>query len=164
MKYCSNCGSSKLEFKIPEHDNLKRYCCSDCGTIFYTNPNMVVGALCIRNKKSYNDYKKWCDRYFFIKHREEPRGIGGIFFDYLYNDWYKNFKFVRELGLCFLTTSKDIINNKISKKWNKKHKNDQYLKRKRYVEFNLLYDRGTKFGLNTGGNVDAIFMSFPPLN
>ena len=51
MKYCSNCGSSKLEFKIPEHDNLKRYCCSDCGTIFYTNPNMVVGALCIRNKK-----------------------------------------------------------------------------------------------------------------
>ena len=55
MKYCSNCGSSKLEFKIPEHDNLKRYCCSDCGTIFYTNPNMVVGALCIRNKKILND-------------------------------------------------------------------------------------------------------------
>ena len=116
------------------------------------------------NKKYYSKYKKWCDEYFYLPHRKEPRGIGGIFFDYLYNDWDKNFKFIRELGLCFLTTSKDIINNKISKKWNKKQKNDQYLKRKRYVEFNLLYDRGTKFGLNTGGNVDAIFMSFPPLN
>ena len=120
--------------------------------------------LCIRNKKNYKNYKKWCDKYFFIKHRHEPRGIGGIFFDYLYNNWGQNFKFIRELGLCFLTTSKEIINNKISKKWNKKQKYDQYLKRKRYVEFNLLYDRGTKFGLNTGGNVDAIFMSFPPLN
>ena len=98
------------------------------------------------------------------RHREEPRGIGGIFFDYLYNDWDQNFKFIRELGLCFLTTSQEIINSKIKKKWNKKHKYDQNLKRKRYVEFNLLYDRGTKFGLNTGGNVDAIFMSFPPLN
>ena len=120
--------------------------------------------LCIKNKKNYNNYKKWCDKYFFIKHREEPRGIGGIFFDYLYNDWDQNFKFIRELGLCFLTTSQEIINSKIEKKWSKKHKYDQNLKRKRYVEFNLLYDRGTKFGLNTGGNVDAIFMSFPPLN
>ena len=120
--------------------------------------------LCIKNKKSYNNYIKWCDKYFFIKHREEPRGIGGIFFDYLYNDWDQNFKFIRELGLCFLTTSQEIIISKIKKKWNKKQKYDQNLKRKRYVEFNLLYDRGTKFGLNTGGNVDAIFMSFPPLN
>ena len=63
-----------------------------------------------------------------------------------------------------LNNTKEILNKKISKKWNKKQKYDQYLKRKRYIEFNLLYDRGTKFGLNTGGNVDAIFMSFPPLN
>ncbi len=122
-----------------------------------------LNQLCLKNKKNYKEYKKWCDRYFYIKHREEPRGIGGIFFDYLYGNWSKNFKFVRELGICFLSTSNEIINNKASSKWSKKHKDEQYLKRKRYVEFNLLYDRGTKFGLNTGGNIDAIFMSFPPL-
>tara|TARA_Y100000816_G_C26027942_1_gene537979 strand:+ start:32 stop:874 length:843 start_codon:yes stop_codon:yes gene_type:complete len=119
--------------------------------------------LCFQNKKNYKNYKKWCDKYFFINHRKEPRGIGGIFFDYLYNDWEQNFKFIRELGLCFLSTTKDIIDKKISSKWNLKQKQNQYLKRKKYVEFNLLYDRGTKFGLNTGGNVDAIFMSLPPL-
>ena len=119
--------------------------------------------LCKKNKKNFNIYKKWCDRYFFIKHRNEPRGIGGIFFDYLYKDWKSNFKFVRELGLCFLSLSKEIIFKKKLLKWNKKHKYDQILKRKKYVEINLLYDRGTKFGLNTGGNIDAIFMSLPPL-
>tara|TARA_B100001778_G_C18541143_1_gene608352 strand:+ start:73 stop:915 length:843 start_codon:yes stop_codon:yes gene_type:complete len=119
--------------------------------------------LCFQNKKNYKNYKKWCDKYFFINHRKEPRGIGGIFFDYLYNNWEQNFKFIRELGLCFLSTTKDIIDKKISSKWNLKQKQNQYLKRKKYVEFNLLYDRGTKFGLNTGGNVDAIFMSLPPL-
>jgi len=122
-----------------------------------------LNELCRKNKKSYNVYKKWCDEYFYIKHREEPRGIGGIFFDYLYKDWNKNFKFVRELGICFLSLSKNIISKKVSMKWNKKQKNDQFLKRKKYVEFNLLYDRGTKFGLNTNGNIDAIFMSLPPL-
>ena len=122
-----------------------------------------LNELCRKNKKNYNIYKKWCDKYFYIKHRKEPRGIGGIFFDYLYKDWNKNFKFVRELGICFLSLSKDIINKKAAMKWNKKQKNDQFLKRRRYVEFNLLYDRGTKFGLNTGGNIDAIFMSLPPL-
>ena len=122
-----------------------------------------LNDLCRKNKKSYNVYKKWCDEYFYIKHRKEPRGIGGIFFDYLYKDWNKNFKFVRELGICFLSLSKNIISKKVSMKWNKKQKNDQFLKRKKYVEFNLLYDRGTKFGLNTNGNIDAIFMSLPPL-
>ena len=119
--------------------------------------------LCIKNNKNYKKYSDWCNKYFFINHRNESRGIGGIFFDYLYKDWYHNFKFIRELGLCFLTTSKQIVNKKISTKWNKNLKNEQYLKRKRYVEFNLLYDRGTKFGLNTGGNTDAIFMSLPPI-
>ena len=122
-----------------------------------------LNDLCRKNKKSYNVYKKWCDEYFYIKHRKEPRGIGGIFFDYLYKDWNKNFKFVRELGICFLSLSKNIISKKVSMKWNKKQKNDQFLKRRKYVEFNLLYDRGTKFGLNTNGNIDAIFMSLPPL-
>ncbi len=122
-----------------------------------------LNDLCRKNKKSYNVYKKWCDEYFYIKHRKEPRGIGGIFFDYLYKDWNKNFKFIRELGICFLSLSKNIIGKKASMKWNKKQKNDQFLKRRKYVEFNLLYDRGTKFGLNTNGNIDAIFMSLPPL-
>ncbi len=122
-----------------------------------------LNDLCRKNKKSYNVYKKWFDEYFYIKHRKEPRGIGGIFFDYLYKDWNKNFKFIRELGICFLSLSKNIIGKKASMKWNKKQKNDQFLKRRKYVEFNLLYDRGTKFGLNTNGNIDAIFMSLPPL-
>ena len=118
--------------------------------------------LCKNNKKNYDRYKKWCDKYFYIKHKKEIRGIGGIFFDYLYNEWQKNFKFIRELGICFLNTSKSIIQKKSLHKWNDKEKNDQLIKRSGYVEFNLLYDRGTKFGLNTGGNIDAIFMSLPP--
>ena len=120
--------------------------------------------ICDKNKKNYKSYKKWCDQYFYINHRKEPRGIGGIFFDYQYNNWVKNFKFIKDLGLCFLITTKEIIDKKIKTKWNKKQKDDQYKKRRRYVEFNLLYDRGTKFGLNTGGNVDAIFMSLPPID
>ena len=120
--------------------------------------------ICDKNKKNYKSYKKWCDKYFYINHRKEPRGIGGIFFDYQYNNWVKNFKFIKDLGLCFLITTKEIIDRKIKTKWNKKQKDDQYKKRRRYVEFNLLYDRGTKFGLNTGGNVDAIFMSLPPID
>ena len=119
--------------------------------------------VCTKNNKNYTIYKKWCDKYFFIGHRGEPRGIGGIFFDYLYNNWKENFKFIREVGICFLATSKEIISNKASTTWNRKDKKEQFLKRRRYIEFNLLYDRGTKFGLNTGGNVDAIFMSLPPL-
>ena len=118
--------------------------------------------LCKKNNKNYKHYKRWCDEYFFIKHRNEPRGIGGIFFDYLYKDWEANFKFIRELGLCFLDISSGIIQNKINFKWTNKEKKDQLIKRGKYVEFNLLYDRGTKFGLNTGGNIDAIMMSLPP--
>ena len=118
--------------------------------------------VCSQNKKNYKKYKKWCDEYFFLPHRKEPRGIGGIFFDYETQDWIKNFKFVRELGLSFIDISKKIINRKEKLKWTKKDKERQLLKRGRYVEFNLLYDRGTKFGLNSGGNIDSILMSLPP--
>ena len=118
--------------------------------------------LCNNNKKSYKNYKKWCDDYFLIKHREETRGIGGIFFDYLYKDWEKNFKFVRDVGISFIDITKMLIEKKRFLKWTKKQKYNQLVKRGKYVEFNLLYDRGTKFGLNTGGNIDAIFMSLPP--
>ena len=115
------------------------------------------------NKNYYKKYKKWCDKYFYLPHRNEPRGIGGIFFDYKKNNWEKDFSFVREVGISFKNIFREIILKKHKKKWTKKDKEIQYEKRGRYVEFNLLYDRGTKFGLNTGGNVDAILMSLPPL-
>ena len=118
--------------------------------------------VCENNKKNYKNYKKWCDDYFYIKHLGETRGIGGIFFDYLYKDWEKNFKFIRDVGICFVDITKTIVEKKKFLKWTKKQKDHQLIKRGKYVEFNLLYDRGTKFGLNTGGNIDAIFMSLPP--
>tara|TARA_B100000963_G_C22622513_1_gene670688 strand:+ start:483 stop:1307 length:825 start_codon:yes stop_codon:yes gene_type:complete len=118
--------------------------------------------ICIQNKKNYARYKKWCDEYFYLPHRKEARGIGGIFFDYETKDWIKNFKFVRELGLAFIDISKKIITRKKKLHWTTKDKNKQLLKRGRYIEFNLLYDRGTKFGLNSGGNIESILMSLPP--
>ena len=118
--------------------------------------------ICKQNNKNYKQYKNWCDKYFYLPHRKEPRGIGGIFFDYETRDWAKNFKFVRELGLKFIDITKQIIERKKKIKWTKKDKEMQLLKRGRYVEFNLLYDRGTKFGLNSGGNIDSILMSLPP--
>jgi len=118
--------------------------------------------ICLSNHKDYNKYKKWCDNYFYLPHRKEPRGIGGIFFDYETKNWEKNFKFVQELGLGFIDIVKETIINKRRLNWNKKDKENQLYKRGRYVEFNLLYDRGTKFGLNTGGNTDSILMSLPP--
>ena len=118
--------------------------------------------ICLQNKKNYKKYQKWCDEYFYLPHRKEARGIGGIFFDYETKDWIKNFKFVRELGLAFIDISNKIINRKKNLKYSKKDKEKQLFKRGRYVEFNLLYDRGTKFGLNSGGNIDSILMSLPP--
>ena len=118
--------------------------------------------VCLQNKKNYKNYKKWCDDYFYLPHRKEPRGIGGIFFDYETKDWIKNFKFIRTFGLAFIDISKKIINRKKKIKWAKSDKEKQLLKRGRYVEFNLLYDRGTKFGLHSGGNIDSILMSLPP--
>ena len=118
--------------------------------------------ICLQNKKNYKKYKKWCDQYFYLPHRNESRGIGGIFFDYEKKNWVKNFQFVRELGLAFIDISNKVINRKKKLKYTKKEKEKQLLKRGRYVEFNLLYDRGTKFGLNSGGNTESILMSLPP--
>ena len=114
------------------------------------------------NKNYYKKYKKWCDEYFYLPHRKESRGIGGIFFDYKKNNWEKDFSFVREVGIIFKNISNEIIEKKNKLKWTIKDKEIQYKKRGRYVEFNLLHDRGTKFGLQTGGNVEAILMSLPP--
>ena len=114
------------------------------------------------NKKYYSKYKNWCDKYFYLPHRNELRGIGGIFFDYKMDNWEKDFLFVKDLGITFNNIVKNLIRKKMFKKWTKKEKEIQLLKRGRYVEFNLLYDRGTKFGLNSGGNTNAILMSMPP--
>ena len=118
--------------------------------------------ICLSNHKDYNKYKKWCDNYFYLPHRKELRGIGGIFFDYEAKNWKKNFQFVQDLGIGFIDIAKQIIMRKEKIKWNKKDKEKQLYKRGRYVEFNLLYDRGTKFGLNSGGDTDSILMSLPP--
>ena len=124
----------------------------------------TLRSMCDRhNKKYYKKYKKWCDEYFYLPHRNEIRGIGGIFFDYKKNDFEKDFKFVRDVGVTFQIIFNDIIEKKIKKKWTLKEKETQYIKRGRYAEFNLLYDRGTKFGLQTGGNVEGILMSLPPI-
>jgi len=118
----------------------------------------------IYNKKYYPEHKKNCDNYFYLPHRKEPRGDGGIFFDYLNSsDWSKDFNYTKDVGVTFLKVSSEIIKRKMFLKWNNKDKDKQLIKRGRYVEFNLLYDRGTKFGLNTNGNIEAIFMSLPPL-
>ena len=110
----------------------------------------------------YPKYKKWCDEYFYLPHRKEKRGLGGIFFDYLENDFENDYEFVKDIGQTFIKTYSKIVKENINKTWTKKQKNDQLFKRGRYVEFNLLYDRGTAFGLKTEGNIDAIFMSLPP--
>ncbi len=124
----------------------------------------ILRDMCNRhNKNYYQKYKKWCDEYFYLPHRNEPRGIGGIFFDYKKDNFEKDFKFVRDVGVTFQLIFEKIITKKIKKKWTVNDKEMQYIKRGRYTEFNLLYDRGTKFGLQTGGNIEGILMSLPPL-
>ena len=116
------------------------------------------------NNQYYDKFSKWCDEYFYLHHRKEPRGIGGIFFDNISSEkWEDDFAFVKDVGLFFKDYSLYIIEKLNQKKWSDKEKEIQLKKRSRYVEFNLLYDRGTRFGLETGGNIDAILMSMPPL-
>ena len=124
----------------------------------------ILKKMCDRhNENYYFKYKKWCDEYFYLPHRKEARGIGGIFFDYKKDNFEKDFKFVRDVGVTFQLIFEKIIRRKRKKRWTIKDKEMQYINRGRYVEFNLLYDRGTKFGLQTGGNVEGILMSLPPL-
>ena len=123
----------------------------------------ILKDMCNRhNKNYYSKYKKWCDEYFYLPHRKESRGIGGIFFDYKMDDWEKNFLFIKDVGITFTNIMNILIKKKMFRKWSKREKEIQLIKRGRYVEFNLLYDRGTKFGLNSGGNPEAILMSMPP--
>ena len=133
----------KLKHKMNFHKDLKRFC------DFY-------------NKNYYKEFSELCKNYFYLPHRKEERGIGGIFYDYMNNNWEENFKFTKNVGNFFLKYVSDTIKKNEKKKWNISQRKKLLKKRGRYVEFNLLYDKGTLFGLKTGGNVDAILMSLPP--
>jgi coproporphyrinogen III oxidase len=144
-------GGSDLTPMVPVEDDTRDF-------------HAALKAACDRHDPGYHaKFKQWCDEYFFLKHRNEPRGVGGIFYDYLDSgDWERDFAFTREVGSAFLEIYPRLVYRHMAEPWTQPEREHQLRRRGRYVEFNLLYDRGTRFGLMTGGNVEAILMSLPP--
>jgi coproporphyrinogen III oxidase len=144
-------GGSDLTPMVPDETDTRDF-------------HAALKAACDRHDPAYYPrFKQWCDEYFFLKHRNEPRGVGGIFFDYIDSgDWERDFAFTRDVGEAFIAIYPVLVRRHMDKSWTPEQRRHQLIRRGRYVEFNLLYDRGTAFGLKTGGNIEAILMSLPP--
>lgn len=143
-------GGADLTPMLPNDEDRERF-------------HAALKAACDSHDESYYQrFKNWCDEYFYLPHRSEPRGVGGIFYDQLNNGWAQDFDFTRDVGRAFLDIYPQIVRQHMNEEWDDAEREVQLIKRGRYVEFNLIHDRGTLFGLKTGGNVEAILMSLPP--
>ena len=144
-------GGADLTPVYPEDEDTARF-------------HAALKSACDAHDPSYYErFKAWCDDYFYLPHRDEPRGVGGVFYDNLDSgDRDADLAFIKDVGLAFLDAYPEIVRRRMNQPWTAEERQRQLVHRGRYVEFNLLYDRGTRFGLETGGNVDAILMSLPP--